>query len=93
MKNRLIPLVDKLLLRKRSVIETVNDQLKNICNIDHTRHRSPINFLVNMVAGLIRYTYFEKKPSINFAQNERALLLQAIGNINENANFKGLALL
>jgi len=47
MKNRLMPLVDKLLLRKRSVIETINDQLKNLCDIEHTRHRSPINFMVN----------------------------------------------
>jgi hypothetical protein len=93
MKNRLIPLVDKLLLRKRSVIETVNDQLKNICNIEHTRHRSPINFLVNMVAGLIRYTYFEKKPSINFAQNDRNLLLQTIEQNNQNTNFNGLTVL
>jgi len=93
MKNRLIPLVDKLLLRKRSVIETVNDQLKNICNIDHTRHRSPINFLLNIVAGLIRYTYFEKKPSINFTQNDRDLLLQAFNENNQNTDFKGIALL
>lgn len=93
MKNRLIPLVDKLLLRKRSVIETVNDQLKNICDIEHTRHRSPTNFLVNMVAGLIRYTYFEKKPSINFAQNDRILLLQAIEKSHQNNDFKGLPVL
>jgi hypothetical protein len=90
MKNRLIPLVDKLLLRKRSVIETVNDQLKNMCDIEHTRHRSPINFMVNMVSGLIRYTYFEKKPSINFAENDRVLLLNAIDESSQNANFKGL---
>ena len=90
MKNRLLPLVDKILLRKRSVIETVNDQLKNICNIEHTRHRNPINFLVNMVAGLIRYTYFEKKPSINFSKNDRNLLLQAIKESNQNNDCKGL---
>jgi hypothetical protein len=90
MKNRLIPLVDKLLLRKRSVIETVNDQLKNMCDIEHTRHRSPINFMVNMVAGLIRYTYFEKKPSINFAENDRVLLLNAIDESSQNSDFKGL---
>ncbi len=88
MKNRLIPLVDKLLLRKRSVIETVNDQLKNMCDIEHTRHRSPINFIVNMVAGLIRYTYFEKKPSINFAENDRILLLNAIDESSQNSDFK-----
>jgi len=90
MKNRLMPLVDKLLLRKRSVIETVNDQLKNMCDIEHTRHRSHINFMVNMVAGLIRYTYFEKKPSINFAQNDRNLLLLAIDNDSKNNDSMGL---
>jgi hypothetical protein len=89
MKNRLIPLVDKLLLRKRSVIETVNDQLKNLCDIEHTRHRSPINFMVNMVAGLIQYTYFEKKPSINFSQKERNLLYLAINNSTQNDDFVG----
>ena len=46
---------DKLLLRKRAVIESVNDFLKNICQIEHSRHRSPINFLVNLIAGLIAY--------------------------------------
>ncbi len=90
MKNRLMPLVDKLLLRKRSVIETVNDQLKNMCDIEHTRHRSHINFMVNMVAGLIRYTYFEKKPSINFSQNDRDLLLFAMRNTSSSSSSMGL---
>jgi len=74
MKNRLIPIMDKLLLRKRSVIETVNDQLKNLCDIEHSRSRSPVNFMVNMIAGLIRYTYSEKLPSINFSQKDREIL-------------------
>jgi DDE family transposase len=64
MRNKLMPLWDKLLLRKRSLIETVNDQLKNICQIEHPRHRCVANFLVNLVAGLIAYTYQEKKPSL-----------------------------
>ena len=51
MKNKLLPLFDKLLLRKRSIIETVNDQLKNISQIEHSRHRSPFNFFVNLMAG------------------------------------------
>ena len=46
-----MPLIDKILLRKRSLIETVNDQLKNISQIQHTRHRSVCNFMVNMIAG------------------------------------------
>ena len=94
MKNRLMPLVDKLLLRKRSVIETVNDQLKNMCDIEHSRSRNPLNFLVNMAAGLIRYTYFEKKPSINFTQDqdERNLLLSSMDDNAQNTNFKGIVL-
>jgi hypothetical protein len=65
MKNKLMPMLDKLLLRKRSLIETVNDQLKNISQIEHSRHRSVANFLVNLVAGLIAYTYQAKKPSLH----------------------------
>ncbi len=52
-----MPLTDKILLRKRSLIETINDQLKNISQIAHTRHRSPTNFMVDLLAGLIAYTY------------------------------------
>ena len=65
MKNRLLSMNDKILLRKRSIIETVNDQLKNISNIEHTRHRSLWNFLGNLASGLIAYTWKEKKPSLN----------------------------
>ena len=46
-------------------IETVNDQLKNISQIDHSRHRSVTNFFVNLAAGLIAYTYQPKKPSLH----------------------------
>jgi Transposase DDE domain len=65
MKERLITFFDKLLLRKRSIIESVIDQLKNISQIEHTRHRSPVNFFVNLLAGLVAYTFQEKKPSLN----------------------------
>jgi len=65
MKNKLMVIFDKLMLRKRAIIETIHDQLKNICQIEHTRHRSVINFLVNVVSALIVYTYREKKPSLN----------------------------
>ncbi|MCK4442436.1 MAG: hypothetical protein KAU90_10545, partial [Sulfurovaceae bacterium] len=58
-------------------------------DIEHTRHRNPINFMVNMVAGLIRYTYFEKKPSTNFSQKDRDLLLLNIGNDSINNDFMG----
>lgn len=66
MKNSLMTMNDKIMLRKRSVIETVNDELKNICQIEHSRHRSFTNFIANMIAGLIAYSFFPKKPSINY---------------------------
>ncbi|TYP74439.1 DDE family transposase [Nitrosomonas communis] len=61
----LLPLFNKLLLGKCSIIETVNDQLKNISQIEHSRHRSVFNFFVNLIAGLVAYTFREKKPSLN----------------------------
>ena len=64
MKNQLMLLSDRLLLRKRFIIETITDQLKNISQIEHTRHRSPANFAVNLLAGLIAYTHQPKKPSL-----------------------------
>lgn len=74
MKNRLLPLMDKLLLRKRHIIETINDQLKNQSQIEHSRHRSPINFLINALAGLIAYTWQPKKPAINWSAHEAKAL-------------------
>jgi len=65
MKGGEIPLKDKLILRKRAVIESVNDELKNICQIEHTRHRSFTNFITNLIAGLLAYSFLPKKPSIN----------------------------
>lgn len=65
MKGRLLPYADVLLLRKRAFIETINDQLKNISQIEHSRHRSPVNFIVNLLAGLIAYCHQPKKPSLN----------------------------
>ena len=64
MKNKLMLLADKILLRKRAVIESVNDQLKNISQIEHTRHRSVWNFACNVIAGLCAYSLQPKKPSI-----------------------------
>lgn len=64
MKNRLMRLADKLLLRRRGFIESVIDQLKNIAQIEHSRHRSPINFAVNLIAGLTAYCHQPKKPSL-----------------------------
>ncbi len=76
MKNSLMSMSDKILLRKRSIIETVNDELKNICQIEHSRHRSVINFLTNLIAGIIAYNFLPKKPSLkfeNFKTNQLAI--------------------
>ncbi|WRL44041.1 IS982 family transposase [Cyanobacterium aponinum UTEX 3222] len=64
MKNKLMRLHDKLLSRKRSIIENVNDQLKNVSQIEHSRHRSPVNFCANILCGLIAYCHKPKKPSL-----------------------------
>ncbi len=74
MKQRLVKLTDKLLLRKRVLIETINDQLKHQAQIEHTRHRSPTNFLVNVVCGLIAYCHQPKKPSLQMSPDGLALL-------------------
>ena len=70
MKPRVIPAFDKVLLRKRAVIETINDELKNIMQIEHSRHRSPHNFLVNLVSGIIAYQFKTKKPSIRMTKKD-----------------------
>lgn len=69
MKNKFVNFFDKLLLRKRAIIESVNDQLKNISQIEHNRHRSVWNFYTNVVAGLIAYTYQEKKPNLQLRKD------------------------
>jgi hypothetical protein len=66
MKNRLMPLYDRIMLRKRSVIETINDELKNICDVEHSRHRSLHNFIMNLIAALGAYSFFDKKPAIRY---------------------------
>ena len=65
MKNKLMRLNDKLLARKRSIVETVIDQLKNISQIEHSRHRSPVNCWVNLICGLIAYCHQPKKPALH----------------------------
>lgn len=65
MKGALMSVSDKLLLRKRAIIETVNDELKNIAQIEHSRHRCFDNFVVNMLEALAAYCCFPKKPCIN----------------------------
>lgn len=72
MKNHLMHLSDKLLVRKRAIIESIIDQLKNISQIEHSRHRSPVNFVVHLIAGLLAYSHQEKKPGLHL--DEHALL-------------------
>ena len=64
MRNRLLSVRDKLLLRKRAIVETIVGQLKNICQIEHSRHRSPVNFLARFMTGLIVYRHQPKKPAL-----------------------------
>lgn len=64
MKQKALSNEEKLLLRKRSVIETVNDELKNICQVEHTRHRSIAGFILNIMGAIAAYSFFPKKPSI-----------------------------
>ena len=75
MQGRLLQQDDVILLRKRTIIETINDQLKNISQIEHSRHRSPLNFVVNLLAGLIAYCLQPKKPSLHL--HDHALLSAA----------------
>jgi Transposase DDE domain. len=77
MKNSLMHIKDKILLKKRALIETVNDELKNICQIEHTRHRSFDNFITNMLTGLIAYSFFPKKPSLNIEIIDKESIRQA----------------
>jgi Transposase DDE domain len=59
-----MPLMEKLMICKRSIIETIIGQLKNVFQIEHSRHRSPVNFMVNLVCGSIAYCHQIKKPSL-----------------------------
>ena len=62
MRNKLMPMWDKIMLRKRCIIECINDLLKNKANIVHSRHRSIHNFIMNICAALTAYSFFENKP-------------------------------
>jgi hypothetical protein len=77
MKNKLLPLWDKLLLRKRVLIESVGEQLKHVCQIGHTRHRSVCHAFVHTFAALVAYTWHEHKPSLHLTEEEQRLLAEA----------------
>jgi hypothetical protein len=74
MKDHLMLLSDKLLVRKRAIIESIIDQLKNISQIEHSRHRSPTNFVVHLLAGLLAYSHQDNNPALHLDQR---LLLAA----------------
>jgi len=65
MKGGIRPMYDRILLRKRAIIVTINDELKNIAQIEHSRHCSFPNFIVNLIGGIAAYCLFLKKPMIN----------------------------
>jgi hypothetical protein len=73
MKNKLMAMEEKVLLWKRVVIESVNDFLKNICQIEHTRHRSLVNFQVNLFGALSAYSFLPYKPSVRGVYANRLL--------------------
>jgi len=68
LKNKLMLISEKMRLNQRGIIESVNDKLKNMCQIEHTRYRKVANFMVNLVGGLIAYTYQPQKPSLHDTQ-------------------------
>ncbi len=69
MRNKFMHVIDKVLLKKRGLIECIVGQLKYICQIEHSRHRSPLNFVVNLFAGLISYLLRPNKPSIHIEKS------------------------
>jgi ADP-ribosylglycohydrolase len=72
-----LPLWDRLLLRKRTLMESVGEQRKHVCQIGHTRHRSVQNAFVHAFAALVAYTGREHKPSLHLTEEEQRLLAEA----------------
>lgn len=65
MMNSLMSVSDKIMVRKRDLVESVNDELKNIAQIEHSRYRSFANFITNALCPIAAYCFFPKKPSIS----------------------------
>lgn len=87
MKNKLMNIVDKFLLKKRGIIESVNNKLKADCQIEHHRHRNPWNFLVNLISGIVAYAYDPSKPSIQINKKEKKKLLDKLALITSKVCF------
>lgn len=77
MKAKAISLWDRAMLSRRFIIEAINDQLKNISQIEHSRHRSPNGFMLNMLAALVAYCLKENKPTPNITDDERSAMATA----------------
>ena len=78
MKNTLVDLFEKFLLKKRGVIECVNQHLKESCQIEHARHRSRINFMVNLMSGLAAYCLNPSKPTLGLKDNHKLLIMKEL---------------
>ncbi len=74
MKNKLMRLEDKLKLRKRALIESVNDILMSVFDLEHTRHRSPRNAYAHMLAALTAYCFYDNKPAVFFPNDQQLLI-------------------
>ena len=76
MKEKALSILEKHLLSKRGIVETVIDQLKSLCQVEHTRHRSPLNFISNFLAALAAYVLRPRKPTVrlNLLQHEYLLM-------------------
>ena len=70
MKKKIMSVFDRAMLSKRYIIETVNDQLKNISQIEHSRHRSETGFMLNVIAGIVAYCLKKQKPCIKVSRSE-----------------------
>jgi hypothetical protein len=77
MKAKAMSIWDRAMLSKRFIIETINDQLKNISFIEHSRHRSMNGFMLNLLAGLVAYCLKKDKPSLNITDVERNIIVVA----------------
>ncbi len=77
MKAKALSLWDRAMLSRRFIIETINDQLKNISQIEHSRHRSPNGFMLNLLGGLVAYCLKENKPTLNISDLEMSSMVKA----------------
>lgn len=74
----LTPMFDAYMMRKRAIVETIFDQLKNICQVEHSRHRSIANYFNTIFSALIAYNFMDKKTSLknNFVDTKQLYLFQ-----------------